>query len=170
MPIFERDASRRPKNIRDILRPRRSVVAENRRPQSRNGVSRHALIVLVTCSSRVLSLLTDTTQHIHSLRASGVRSFQCASATGSESKALRKSAGTLFAVPVATFVFTGLLYQRHTKYAQSTGGDGGIRSRIISSPSLGNFRDPISQLVVLDSRVPAFTLLLLSSHPHPAKI
>jgi len=43
MPIFERDASRRPRNIRDILRPRRSVVAENRRPQSRNGVSRHAL-------------------------------------------------------------------------------------------------------------------------------
>ncbi|OHA04266.1 MAG: hypothetical protein A3J58_00965 [Candidatus Sungbacteria bacterium RIFCSPHIGHO2_02_FULL_52_23] len=43
VPILRREASRKPKNIRDILRLRRIFAAQNRNSQSRNGVSGYAL-------------------------------------------------------------------------------------------------------------------------------
>src|SRR3989344_5271321 len=60
-------------------------------------------------SARVLSIrrllvsgcLADSTQQIHSLRASGVISSHASSAFGKEVRAFRKSIGTLCATPVA---------------------------------------------------------------------
>jgi hypothetical protein len=57
--------------------------------------------VLSTCSARVSGFLVEITQQIHSLRASGVKSFHFASALASEASALRKSNGTLCTTPGA---------------------------------------------------------------------
>ena len=48
---------------------------------------------------RVVPSLAETTQQIHSFRASGVRSFQAAFVVASEPRALRKSAGVLCTGP-----------------------------------------------------------------------
>jgi hypothetical protein len=48
---------------------------------------------------RVWSFLADVTQHIHSLRASGVMLDHTSATTASDSIALRKSAGILCTVP-----------------------------------------------------------------------
>jgi len=45
--------------------------------------------------SRVSARFPEMTQQIHSLRASGVMSFQTASAFGVDARAFRKSAGKL---------------------------------------------------------------------------
>src|SRR3989344_4789419 len=50
----------------------------------------------------VSAFLPDVTQHIHSLRASGVISSHTARATGVAIRAFRKSSGTLCTTPVAT--------------------------------------------------------------------
>ena len=51
------------------------------------------------CCLRVSGFLTEITQQIHSLRASGVISSHFALATGSEMKTFRKSAGKLCTAP-----------------------------------------------------------------------
>jgi hypothetical protein len=51
------------------------------------------------CCLRVSGFLTEITQQIHSLRASGVISSHFALATGSEMRTLRKSAGKLCTAP-----------------------------------------------------------------------
>src|SRR5215468_7599783 len=52
-----------------------------------------------TCSRRVSGFLTEIAQQIHSLRASGVRSFHAARALGSEVRTFRKSGGRSCATP-----------------------------------------------------------------------
>jgi hypothetical protein len=52
------------------------------------------------CCLRVSGFFTETTQQIHSLRASGVISSHFARAAGSEIRTFRKSAGTLCTAPV----------------------------------------------------------------------
>ncbi len=66
-----------------------------------------SMIVLLTCSFLVSSFLTNITQHIHSLRASGVRSCHLENAAGSADKARLKSKGILCTVPDAMFVIDG---------------------------------------------------------------
>jgi len=51
------------------------------------------------CCRLVSDFLTDITQQIHSLRASGVISSHFARAAGSEMRTFRKSAGTLCTAP-----------------------------------------------------------------------
>jgi hypothetical protein len=51
------------------------------------------------CCLLVPGFLTEITQQIHSLRASGVISSHFARATGSETRTFRKSGGTLCAAP-----------------------------------------------------------------------
>src|SRR6266852_3526552 len=51
------------------------------------------------CCLLVSGFLTEITQQIHSLRASGVISSHFARATGSEMRTFRKSAGTLCTAP-----------------------------------------------------------------------
>lgn len=51
------------------------------------------------CSLRVFSCLTNSTQQIHSLRASGVRLSHFLSASASAASALFRSAGNVWAVP-----------------------------------------------------------------------
>jgi hypothetical protein len=51
------------------------------------------------CCLRVSGFLTEITQHIHSLRASGVISSHFASAAESEMRTVRKSAGTSCTAP-----------------------------------------------------------------------
>jgi hypothetical protein len=51
------------------------------------------------CCLLVSGFLTEITQQIHSLRASGVMSFHFAQATGSEMRTFRKSGGTLCTAP-----------------------------------------------------------------------
>lgn len=53
---------------------------------------------LSTCCLLVSGFLTEITQQIHSLRASGVISSHFLRSAGSESRAFRKSAGTLWRV------------------------------------------------------------------------
>ena len=65
------------------------------------------------CRLRVSGFLTEMTQQIHSLRASGVIFCHLARAAGSEMRTFRKSAGTLCTAPagiefLATFYFTAL--------------------------------------------------------------
>src|SRR2546423_11173931 len=55
---------------------------------------------LSTCSLLVSGFFTEIVQHIHSLRARGVRFSQAASASGSEAKASRKSSGTSCTTPL----------------------------------------------------------------------
>jgi hypothetical protein len=52
------------------------------------------------CCLLVSGFLTEITQQIHSLRASGVMSSHFASAAGSEVRTFRKSAGRLCTAPV----------------------------------------------------------------------
>jgi hypothetical protein len=51
------------------------------------------------CCLLVSGFLTEITQQIHSLRASGVMSSHFASAAGSEVRTFRKSAGTVCTAP-----------------------------------------------------------------------
>src|SRR5579884_2033313 len=73
-----------------------------------------SLIVLLTCSFLVSSFLTKVTQHIHSLRARGVRFSQAANAFESEVKASRKSAGTLCTTPLETAFLVIELFLRQS--------------------------------------------------------
>jgi len=67
---------------------------------------------LSTCCRRVSGFFTQSTQQIHSLRASGVMSSHFARAAGSETRAFRKSAGTVWTTPVESFSLTPLPYTR----------------------------------------------------------
>ncbi len=60
-------------------------------------------IALSTCFARVSGFLTEIVQQIHSLRASGVRPFHVARASGWAASAFRMSAGTPCATPAAMF-------------------------------------------------------------------
>src|SRR5579859_837511 len=62
------------------------------------------------CCLLVSGFLTEITQQIHSLRASGVMSSHFARATGSEMRTFRKSAGTLCTAPgESAFLFTDFI-------------------------------------------------------------
>jgi hypothetical protein len=65
------------------------------------------------CCLRVSDFLTEITQQIHSLRASGVISSHFARAAGSEMRSFRKSAGTLCTAPpeIAFFVIDFILHR-----------------------------------------------------------
>src|SRR5688572_23379572 len=63
------------------------------------------------CSFLVSSFLTKVTQHIHSLRARGVRSSHIASAALSEVRAFRKSVGTVCTTPGEIVLLILLFYQ-----------------------------------------------------------
>lgn len=56
------------------------------------------------CSRRTSGCFTETTQQIHSLRASGVRSSHIAKALESDVRAFRKSAGNACATPPEIFL------------------------------------------------------------------
>ena len=69
------------------------------------------------CCLLVSGFLTEITQQIHSLRASGVISSHFARATGSEMRTFRKSAGTLCTAPdESAFLFMDLDTTLHTRY------------------------------------------------------
>ena len=63
-----------------------------------------------TCSRRFSGCLTEKTQQIHSLRASGVISSHAVSALESAAKAFRKSAGRSCATPPGIFLVILKLY------------------------------------------------------------
>ena len=63
-----------------------------------------------TCSRRFSGCLTEKTQQIHSLRASGVISSHAVSALESEAKAFRKSAGRSCATPPGIFLAIHRVY------------------------------------------------------------
>jgi hypothetical protein len=66
------------------------------------------------CCLLVSGFLTEITQQIHSLRASDVMSSHFASATGSEMRTFRKSAGTLCTAPgESAFLFMDFILHRH---------------------------------------------------------
>jgi len=71
--------------------------------QGRRMPSLSSVRVLSIWSSLVSGFLTDSIQHIHSLRASGVISSHADSAFGSEVRIFRKSSGTLCTTPAAIF-------------------------------------------------------------------
>ena len=66
------------------------------------------------CCLLVSGFLTETTQQIHSLRASGVISSHFARASGSEMRTFRKSAGTLCTAPgESAFLFMDFILHRY---------------------------------------------------------
>jgi hypothetical protein len=66
------------------------------------------------CCLLVSGFLTEMTQQIHSLRASGVISSHFARATGSEMRTFRKSAGTLCTAPgESVFLFMDFILHRY---------------------------------------------------------
>src|ERR1700741_1109065 len=66
------------------------------------------------CCLLVSGFLTEITQQIHSLRASGVISSHFARATGSEMRTFRKSAGTLCTAPgEIAFLLMDFILQRY---------------------------------------------------------
>jgi hypothetical protein len=74
------------------------------------------------CCLLVSGFLTEITQQIHSLRASGVISSHFARATGSEMRTFSKSAGTLCTAPgESAFLFMDFILHR---YAISLGSLG----------------------------------------------
>ena len=68
-------------------------------------------ITLLICSFLVSSFLTKVTQHIHSLRASGVRSSHISNAALSEVRAFRKSVGSLCTTPGEIVLLIIVFYQ-----------------------------------------------------------
>jgi hypothetical protein len=74
---------------------------------------------LSTCCLLVSSFFTEITQQIHSLRASGVISSHFVRAVGSETRACRKSAGTLWTTPAESFPVMALLYTRRLAAAKA---------------------------------------------------
>ena len=66
------------------------------------------------CCLLVSGFLTEITQQIHSLRASGVISSHFVRATGSEMRTFRKSAGTLCTAPgESAFLFIDFILHRY---------------------------------------------------------
>jgi hypothetical protein len=66
------------------------------------------------CCLLVSGFLTEITQQIHSLRASGVISSHFARATGSEIRTFRKSAGTLCTGPAeSAFLVMDFILHRY---------------------------------------------------------
>jgi hypothetical protein len=74
------------------------------------------------CCLLVSGFLTEITQQIHSLRASGVMSSHFARAAGSEMRTSRKSAGTLCTAPweIAFFVIDFILHRSVTRSIKGT--------------------------------------------------
>src|SRR4051812_8790910 len=69
---------------------------------------------------RVSAFLPEMTQHIHSLRASGVVSFHTARALGFEASAARQSAGRVCtSVVETTLVAMQLFYQKLVIYGMT---------------------------------------------------
>lgn len=73
------------------------------------------------CCLLVSGFLTEITQQIHSLRASGVISFHFARVAGSEMRTFRKSAGTLCTAPreIAFLVMKFILHRRQPVWGSS---------------------------------------------------
>ena len=95
--ILSRNASRRPKNIRDILRSRRSVAGQNRNSQSRNGVWEHALVRGLRCCNADFSLYPHTFNTLRScagcmciLRTAGFSALRSRKGVGVCSKLTNK--------------------------------------------------------------------------------
>ena len=77
-----------------------------------------------TCCLLVSGFLTEITQQIHSLRASGVMSSHFSRAAGSEMRTFRKSAGTLCTAPaeiafLVIFLVTDLILHRYAIWKPS---------------------------------------------------
>ena len=73
---------------------------------------------LSTCCILVSGFLTEITQQIHSLRASGVISSHFVRAAGSDTRAFRKSAGKLWTTPAESLFLIPLLYIRFLTAAE----------------------------------------------------
>lgn len=78
-----------------------------------------------TCSFRVSANFTKVTQQIHSLRASGVRPCHNAKAARSAPRALRKSAGKVWAVPgailcLAIYLLISFQFRRYGRNHQQS--------------------------------------------------
>jgi hypothetical protein len=88
---------------------------------------------LSTCCLLVSGFLTEITQQIHSLRASGVISSHFVRAAGSETRALRKSAGTLWTTLAESFFVMALLYTRFLTAGEASAWIGVRQSALYSS-------------------------------------
>lgn len=84
---------------------------------------------------RVSSFLADVTQQIHSLRANGVRPAHTPVTTGSDSIALRKSAGILWTVPSA-IIGSSRCFREGPATGRTFGADAAIDSR--NEPGTGS--------------------------------
>lgn len=77
--------------------------------QGRRSPSDRSLSVLSIRLNRVSGFFAEVTQQIHSLRAKGVRSAQRDFIFGSESMAVRKSAGMVCSGPRLSFLFVSAM-------------------------------------------------------------
>lgn len=105
-----------------------------------------------TCCFLVSGFLTEIVQQIHSLRARGVMSSHFASASGSEMRAFRKSAGTLCTAPEES-AFLAIDFILH-RYASSLRES---RSVVIPSGARSGFGTPMQSTELLKSENLQFT-------------
>lgn len=80
------------------------------------------MTALFICSTLVSSLLTDSTQQIHSLRASGVISSQASKAFILETRASCKSFGTLCTTPLEICFLFIIFNIKSSCYRRPSGG------------------------------------------------
>src|SRR5438132_2620118 len=83
------------------------------------------------CCLLVSGFLTEVTQQIHSLRASGVISSHLARAAGSEMRTFRKSAGTLCTAPgeIVFLVMDFILYRYAIRFLLPPIRSNGVETR-----------------------------------------
>ena len=105
--------------------------------QGRRTPSLSSAHTLSTCWLLVSGFLTEIVQHIHSLRASGVRSSQAASAVASAARALRRSSGSSCTTPPEISFAAAVMYlcYYYNKITLSRKGCGGCRPPRAGSPT-----------------------------------
>lgn len=136
----------------------------------------------------VSSFLPDVTQHIHSLRASGVMSSHTACAAGLETRALRRSAGSVCTMPVF-FPFSviqsyyQILYVKMQIMYIRVNATPNAKKEIVTRISVERYnisvREPaernlanrrIRELLARDLSIPENAVRLISGHRSPHKI
>ena len=98
-----------------------------------------------TCCCLVSGFFTEVAQHIHSLRASGVRSSHTASASASDARVFRKSSGNSWTTPPEILLLVIVIRLYHYKMALAR-KDCGSNWRLLALAWLARRADSVLDL------------------------
>src|SRR5437588_4356642 len=139
--------------------------------QGRRIPSLSSVRTLSTCCLLVSGFLTEIAQHIHSLRARGVRSSHEALASASEARVFRKSSGNSWTTPPEIsflVIVISLYYYKIASLARIAGANGVFNlpvfsraefTKMVCKCSLVERLDllPIAVLLMIGGKLPAKT-------------